>query len=104
VFQNGRPPARRLYPIDNVIGGRAAARLEDADERARRRPASRCRRCPRGHRFAAHTRAYARIREHSTSHRRFEAFKSARPHGCDRYLVDAARRLTCAGIDQGHSR
>ena len=100
---------RRVHPDGPCHRRRRAGRqgLEDADERARRRPrhlvAVAVGRRLRLHR-AHHGHAYARVREQfHVPIGRFEAIQERLGRmAATAYLVDAARRHTCAGIDHGH--
>src|SRR5262249_55417067 len=109
VFQNGPTWGRDVFiPIDNVIGGVAQAgkgwkMLMSA--LAAGRGISLPSLSAAGTAFAAHTTgAYARIREQfHVPIGRFEAIQERLGRmPATAYLVDAARRLTCAGIDRGH--
>src|SRR6266852_4660870 len=131
VFQNGPTTGRDVFiPIDNVIGGVAqagkgwkmlmsalaagrgislpslsAAGTGGVGGEGGARGGQRRQRDAAGTAFAAHTTgAYARIREQfHVPIGRFEAIQERLARmAATAYLVDAARRLTCAGIDQGH--
>ena len=99
---------RRVHPDGPRHRRRRAGRqgLEDADERARRRARHLAAVAVGGGcAFAAHTTgAYARIREQfHVPIGRFEAIQERLGRmAATAYLLDAARRLTCAGIDHGH--
>jgi acyl-CoA dehydrogenase len=109
VFQNGPNFGRDVFlPIDHVIGGveqvgKGWKMLMSA--LAAGRGISLPSLSAAGTAFTAHTTgAYARVREQfHVPIGRFEAIQErlGRLAGTA-YLVDAARRLTCAGIDQGH--
>ena len=108
-FQNGPTTGRDVFvPIDNVIGGIAQVgkgwkMLMSA--LAAGRGISLPSLSAAGAAFAAHTTgAYARIREQfHVPIGRFEAIQERLGRmAAAAYLIDAARRLTCAGIDQGH--
>ena len=109
VFQNGPNRGRDAFiPIDNVIGGldqvgKGWKMLMSA--LAAGRGISLPSLSAAGGAFAAHvTGAYARVREQfhiPIGH--FEAIEERLARlAATAYLLDAARRLTCAGIDQGH--
>src|SRR5215831_7975841 len=109
VFQNGPNRGRDVFiPIDNVIGGidqvgKGWKMLMSA--LAAGRGISLPSLSAAGGAFAAHvTGAYARVREQfhiPIGH--FEAIEERLARmAATAYLLDAARRLTCAGIDQGH--
>jgi acyl-CoA dehydrogenase len=109
VFQNGPNRGREVFiPIDNVIGGidqvgKGWKMLMSA--LAAGRGISLPSLSAAGGAFAAHvTGAYARVREQfhiPIGH--FEAIEERLARmAATAYLLDAARRLTCAGIDQGH--
>jgi acyl-CoA dehydrogenase len=109
VFQNGPNWGRDVFiPIDNVIGGidqvgKGWKMLMSA--LAAGRGISLPSLSAAGASFAAHvTGAYARIREQfHVPIGRFEAIEERLGRlAATAYLLDAARRLTCAGIDQGH--
>ncbi|MGA7486784.1 MAG: acyl-CoA dehydrogenase, partial [Xanthobacteraceae bacterium] len=109
VFQNGPTIGRDVFiPIDNVIGGAIQAgkgwkMLMSA--LAAGRGISLPSLSAAGAAFAAHvTGAYARIREQfHLPIGRFQAIQERLGRmAATAYLLDAARRLTCAGIDQGH--
>jgi acyl-CoA dehydrogenase len=109
VFQNGPNQGHDVFiPIDNVIGGveqvgKGWKMLMSA--LAAGRGISLPSLSAAGCAFAAHTTgAYARIREQfHVPIGRFEAIQErlGRMAGTI-YLLDAARRLTCAAIDHGH--
>ncbi|MCB8823562.1 acyl-CoA dehydrogenase [Microvirga rosea] len=109
MFQNGPNSGRDVFiPLDDVIGGRERAgqgwrMLMSA--LAAGRGISLPSLSAAGAAFAAHTSgAYARIREQfHISIGKFEGVqeKLAAIAGTA-YQLDAARRLTCAGLDQGH--
>ena len=109
VFQNGPNRGRDVFiPMDNVIGGidqvgKGWKMLMSA--LAAGRGISLPSLSAAGGAFAAHvTGAYARVREQfhiPIGH--FEAIEERLARmAATAYLLDAARRLTCAGIDQGH--
>src|SRR5215467_5506529 len=109
VFQNGPNRGHDVFiPIDNVIGGidqvgKGWKMLMSA--LAAGRGISLPSLSAAGGAFAAHvTGAYARVREQfhvPIGH--FEAIEERLGRmAANAYLLDAARRLTCAGIDQGH--
>src|ERR1700716_2313471 len=109
VFQNGPTWGRDVFiPIANVIGGvdqvgKGWKMLMSA--LAAGRGISLPSLAAAGAAFAAHTSgAYARIREHfHVPIGRFEAIQERLGRmAATAYLIDAARRLTCAGIDNGH--
>ena len=109
VFQNGPTRGRDVFiPIDNVIGGvdqvgKGWKMLMSA--LAAGRGISLPSLAAAGVAFAAHTSgAYARIREQfHVPIGRFEAIQERLGRmAATAYLLDAARRLTCAGIDNGH--
>jgi acyl-CoA dehydrogenase len=109
VFQNGPNWGRDVFiPIDNVIGGveqvgKGWKMLMSA--LAAGRGISLPSLSAAGAAFAAHvTGAYARIREQfHVPIGRFEAIQERLGRmAATAYLLDAARRLTCAGIDHGH--
>src|SRR5882672_8240708 len=109
AFQNGPTWGRDVFiPIDNVIGGVAQVgkgwkMLMSA--LAAGRGISLPSLAAAGAAFAAHTSgAYARIREQfHVPIGRFEAIQERLGRmAATAYLIDAARRLTCAGIDNGH--
>ena len=109
VFQNGPTRGRDVFiPIDNVIGGvdqvgKGWKMLMSA--LAAGRGISLPSLAAAGAAFAAHTSgAYARIREQfHVPIGRFEAIQERLGRmAATAYLIDAARRLTCAGIDNGH--
>jgi acyl-CoA dehydrogenase len=110
MFQNGPTWGRDVFiPIDNVIGGVAQAgkgwkMLMSA--LAAGRGISLPSLSAAGAAFAAHVcGAYARIREQfhvPIGH--FEAIEERLGRiAATAYLLDAARRLTCAAIDHGHT-
>src|SRR5262249_8107584 len=108
-FQNGPNWGRDVFiPIDNVIGGidqvgKGWRMLMSA--LAAGRGISLPSLSAAGGAFAAHvTRAYARGREQfHLPIRHFQALQERLARrAATAYLLDAARRLTCAGIDQGH--
>jgi acyl-CoA dehydrogenase len=109
VFQNGPTRGRDVFiPIDNVIGGvdqvgKGWKMLMSA--LAAGRGISLPSLAAAGAAFGAHTSgAYARIREQfHVPIGRFEAIQERLGRmAATAYLIDAARRLTCAGIDNGH--
>jgi acyl-CoA dehydrogenase len=109
VFQNGPTWGHNVFiPLDNVIGGVAQAgkgwkMLMSA--LAAGRGISLPSLSAAGAAFAAHvTGAYARIRQQfHVAIGRFQAIQERLGRmAATAYLLDAARRLTCAGIDQGH--
>src|SRR6266851_2508723 len=109
VFQNGPTTGRDVFiPLDHVIGGVAQAgkgwkMLMSA--LAAGRGISLPSLSAAGTAFAAHTTgAYARIREQfHVPIGRFEAIQERLGRiAATAYLLDAARRLTCAAIDHGH--
>ena len=109
VFQNGPTWGHDVFiPIDNVIGGapqvgKGWKMLMSA--LAAGRGISLPSLAAAGVAFAAHTSgAYARIREQfHVPIGRFEAIQERLGRmAATAYLLDAARRLTCAGIDNGH--
>jgi acyl-CoA dehydrogenase len=109
MFQNGPTWGRDVFvPIDNVIGGVAQVgkgwkMLMSA--LAAGRGISLPSLSAAGAAFVAHTTgAYARIREQfHVPIGRFEAIQERLGRmAATAYLLDAARRLTCAGIDHGH--
>jgi acyl-CoA dehydrogenase len=109
VFQNGPTRGRDVFiPLDNVIGGapqvgKGWKMLMSA--LAAGRGISLPSLSAAGAAFAAHTTgAYARIREQfHVPIGRFQAIQERLGRmAATAYLLDAARRLTCAGIDQGH--
>lgn len=109
MFQNGPNAGRDVFiPLDDVIGGRERVgqgwrMLMSA--LAAGRGISLPSLSAAGAAFAAHTSgAYARVREQfHIPIGKFEGVqeKLAAIAG-SAYLLDAARRLTCAGLDQGH--
>jgi acyl-CoA dehydrogenase len=109
VFQNGPTVGRDVFiPLDNIIGGVAQAgkgwkMLMSA--LAAGRGISLPSLSAAGTAFAAHvTGAYARIREQfHVPIGRFQAIQERLGRmAAAAYLLDAARRFTCAGIDAGH--
>ena len=109
VFQNGPNWGRDVFiPMDNVIGGveqvgKGWKMLMSA--LAAGRGISLPSLSAAGCAFTAHTTgAYARIREQfHVPIGRFEAIQERLGRmAATAYLLDAARRLTCAGIDHGH--
>jgi acyl-CoA dehydrogenase len=109
VFQNGPIVGRDVFvPLDNIIGGVAQAgkgwkMLMSA--LAAGRGISLPSLSAAGTAFAAHvTGAYARIREQfHVPIGRFQAIQERLGRmAATAYLLDAARRFTCAGIDAGH--
>ena len=109
MFQNGPTIGRDVFiPIDNIIGGATQAgkgwkMLMSA--LAAGRGISLPSLSAAGTVFAAHVSgAYARIREQfHVPIGRFEAIQERLARiAATAYLLDAARRLTCAAIDQGH--
>jgi acyl-CoA dehydrogenase len=109
VFQNGPTIGRDVFiPLDHIIGGVAQAgkgwkMLMSA--LAAGRGISLPSLSAAGAAFAAHvTGAYARIREQfHVPIGRFQAIQERLGRmAATAYLLDAARRLTCAGIDAGH--
>jgi acyl-CoA dehydrogenase len=109
VFQNGPNRGHDVFiPIDNVIGGveqvgKGWKMLMSA--LAAGRGISLPSLSAAGCAFAAHTTgAYARVREQfHVPIGRFEAIQERLGRmAATAYLVDAARRHTCAGIDHGH--
>src|SRR6516165_10353738 len=109
VFQNGPTWGRDVFiPLDHVIGGVAQAGKGwkmVMSALAAGRGISLPSLSAAGTAFAAHTTgAYARIREQfHVPIGRFEAIQERLGRmAATAYLVDAARRLTCAGIDHGH--
>jgi acyl-CoA dehydrogenase len=109
VFQNGPNQGRNVFiPMDNVIGG-----IEQVGKGwkmlmsalAAGRGISLPSLSAAAAAFAAHvTGAYASIREQfHVPIGRFEAIQERLGRmAATAYLLDAARRLTCAAIDQGH--
>ena len=109
VFQNGPNWGHDVFiPMDNVIGG-----VEQAGKGwkmlmsalAAGRGISLPSLSAAGAAYTAHvTGAYARIREqfHVPICEIRGDPGAARPHGGDRLLLDAARRMTCAALDDGH--
>src|SRR5215470_17502765 len=109
AFQNGPNWGRDVFiPIDNVIGG-----VEQAGKGwkmlmsalAAGRGISLPSLSAAGAAYAAHTTgAYARVREQfHLPIGKFEAIQERLGRmAATAYLLDAARRHTCAGIDQGH--
>jgi acyl-CoA dehydrogenase len=109
VFQNGPTIGRDVFiPLDHIIGGAAQAgkgwkMLMSA--LAAGRGISLPSLSAAGAAYAAHvTGAYARIREQfHVPIGRFQAIQERLGRmAATAYLLDAARRLTCAGIDAGH--
>ncbi len=109
MFQNGPTFGRDVFiPLDHVIGGVAQAgkgwtMLMSA--LAAGRGISLPSTSAAGAAFAAHvTGAYARIREQfHVPIGRFQAIQERLGRmAATAYLLDAARRFTCAGIDAGH--
>jgi acyl-CoA dehydrogenase len=109
MFQNGPTLGRDVFiPLDNIIGGAAQAgkgwkMLMSA--LAAGRGISLPSLSAAGTVFAAHVSgAYARIREQfHVPIGRFEAIQERLGRiAATAYLLDAARRLTCAAIDHGH--
>src|SRR5215813_8279593 len=109
VFQNGPTIGRDVFiPLDHIIGGAAQAgkgwkMLMSA--LAAGRGISLPSLSAAGAAYAAHvTGAYARIREQfHVPIGRFQAIQERLGRmAATAYLIDAARRLTCAGIDHGH--
>src|SRR6266700_2620690 len=109
VFQNGPNWGRDVFiPMDNVIGGveqvgKGWKMLMSA--LAAGRGISLPSLSAAGTAFAAHvTGAYARIREQfHVPIGRFQAIQERLGRmAATAYLLDAARRFTCAGIDAGH--
>jgi acyl-CoA dehydrogenase len=109
MFQNGPTLGRDVFiPLDNIIGGAAQAgkgwkMLMSA--LAAGRGISLPSLSAAGTVFAAHVSgAYARIREQfHVPIGRFEAIQECLGRiAATAYLLDAARRLTCAAIDHGH--
>jgi acyl-CoA dehydrogenase len=109
AFQNGPTWGRDVFiPIDNVIGGVAQVgkgwkMLMSA--LAAGRGISLPSLSAAGAAFTAHTSgAYARIREQfHVPIGRFEAIQERLGRmAATAYLIDAARRLTCAALDHGH--
>src|SRR5271165_3538144 len=109
VFQNGPNWGHDVFiPMDNVIGGvdqvgKGWKMLMSA--LAAGRGISLPSLSAAGTAFTAHvTGAYARVREQfHIPIGRFEAIQERLGRmAASAYLLDAARRLTCAGIDQGH--
>lgn len=109
VFQNGPIVGRDVFiPLDHIIGGAAQAgkgwkMLMSA--LAAGRGISLPSLSAAGAAFAAHvTGAYARIREQfHVPIGRFQAIQERLGRmAASAYLIDAARRFTCAGIDAGH--
>jgi acyl-CoA dehydrogenase len=109
AFQNGPNRGHDVFiPIDNVIGGVAQVgkgwkmlMSALAVGRGISLPSLSAAGCA----FAAHVSgAYARVREQfHVPIGRFEAIQERLGRmAATAYLVDAARRLTCAGIDHGH--
>src|SRR4051812_45671976 len=109
AFQNGPTRGHDVFiPIDNVIGG--VARVGEGwkmlmSALAAGRGISLPSLSAAGAAFAAHTTgAYARIREQF--HQPIGRFPAIQERlgrmAATVYLLDAARRLTCAGIDHGH--
>jgi acyl-CoA dehydrogenase len=109
VFQNGPTWGRDVFiPLDHVIGG-----VEQAGKGwkmlmsalAAGRGISLPSLSAAGAAFVAHTSgAYARVREQfHVPIGRFEAIQERLGRmAATAYLIDAARRLTCAAIDHGH--
>ena len=109
VFQNGPNWGRDVFiPMDNVIGG-----VEQAGKGwkmlmsalAAGRGISLPSLSAAGAAFTAHvTGAYARIREQfHVSIAKFEAIQERLGRmAATAYLLDAARRMTCAALDDGH--
>ncbi len=109
MFQNGPTRGHDVFiPMDHIIGGVAQAgkgwkMLMSA--LAAGRGISLPSLSAGGGAFAAHVcGAYARIREQfHVPIGRFEAIEEPLARiAANAYLLDAARRLTCAGIDHGH--
>jgi acyl-CoA dehydrogenase len=109
VFQNGPTSGRDVFiPLDHIIGGEAQAgkgwrMLMSA--LAAGRGISLPSLSAAGAAFAAHvTGAYTRIREQfHVPIGRFQAIQERLGRmAATAYLIDAARRLTCADIDAGH--
>jgi acyl-CoA dehydrogenase len=109
MFQNGPTRGRDVFiPMDHVIGGAAQAgkgwkMLMSA--LAAGRGISLPSLSAAGAAFAAHvTGAYARVREQfHLPIGRFEGVQERLARmAATAYLLDAARRLTCAALDQGH--
>jgi acyl-CoA dehydrogenase len=109
VFQNGPTWGRDVFiPVDNIIGGAAQAgkgwkMLMSA--LAAGRGISLPSLSAAGTAFSAHVcGAYARVREQfHLPIGRFEAIQERLARiAATSYLLDAARRLTCAAIDHGH--
>jgi acyl-CoA dehydrogenase len=109
AFQNGPTRGHDVFvPIDNVIGG--VARVGEGwkmlmSALAAGRGISLPSLSAAGAAIAAHTTgAYARIREQF--HQPIGRFPAIQERlgrmAATAYLLDAARRLTCAGIDHGH--
>ena len=109
AFQNGPTRGHDVFiPIDNVIGG--VAQVGEGwkmlmSALAAGRGISLPSLSAAGAAFAAHTTgAYARIREQF--HQPIGRFPAIQERlgrmAATVYLLDAARRLTCAGIDHGH--
>ncbi|HXM31215.1 MAG TPA: acyl-CoA dehydrogenase, partial [Xanthobacteraceae bacterium] len=109
VFQNGPNWGRDVFiPLDNIIGG--AERVGQGwkmlmSALAAGRGISLPSQSSAGTAYAARTSgAYARVREQfHVPIGKFEGIQEAlgRLAG-NAYLIDAARRFTCAGLDQGH--
>src|SRR6516164_1575216 len=109
VFQNGPNEGHNVFiPLDHIIGG-----VEQAGKGwkmlmsalAAGRGISLPSLSAAGAAYAAHTTgAYARVREQfHLPIGRFEAIQERLGRmAATAYLLDAARRHTCAGIDQGH--
>ena len=109
MFQNGPNWGRDVFiPMDHVIGGAAQAgkgwrMLMSA--LAAGRGISLPSLSAAGASFAAHTTgAYARVRQQfGIPIGKFEGIQERLGRiAANAYLVDAARRLTCAALDQGH--
>src|SRR5579863_3113916 len=109
VFQNGPNWGHDVFiPMDHVIGGvdqvgKGWKMLMSA--LAAGRGISLPSQSAAGSAFSAHvTGAYARIREQfHTSIANFEAIQERLGRlAANAYLVDAARRMTCAALDEGH--
>jgi acyl-CoA dehydrogenase len=106
VFQNGPNWGRDVFvPLDNIVGGPGKGWKMLMSALAAGRGISLPSLSAAGAAYCAHvTGAYARIRKQfGVPVGEFEAVEEKLARiAASAYLVDAARRMTCAALDQGH--
>ncbi|WP_245624882.1 acyl-CoA dehydrogenase [Jannaschia seosinensis] len=110
MFQNGPTTGRDVFiPLDNIIGGRECAGhgwMMLMSALAAGRGISLPSMSSAGVALAAHTSgAYARIRQQfGTPIGKMEGIQARLgPLAANAYALDSARRLTCAGLDEGRA-